>query len=94
VLFHVSMYYVDWDYHVKSPHATAALAPWMLLSEPWRMSLLFFVSGAVIAGVLRSQPGPAWLWRRSQQLLLPLLCGIFLVVPPQTYFEVVHKHQF
>ena len=49
VLYHVGMYYVTWDWHVNSPHASHALEPLMLLSSPWRLSLLFLVSGAATA---------------------------------------------
>jgi glucan biosynthesis protein C len=45
ILYHVGMYYVDWDWHVKSPHASAAIEPLMMLTSPWRLSLLFLVSG-------------------------------------------------
>ena len=34
VLYHVGMYYVTWDWHVKSPAASDALEPFMLLSSP------------------------------------------------------------
>lgn len=93
VLFHVGMYYVSWDWHVKSPHADPALEPFMMLSIPWRLSLLFLVSGAATAFLLdKDQPG--FLRRRSWRLLLPLAVGMFLIVPPQTYFEIVEKAGF
>ena len=94
VIYHVGMYYVLWDFHVKSPNASAALHPWMKLTEPWRMSLIFMVSGATTAHMLSR--GVSWnlIRKRSRFLLLPLLCGIVLVVPPQSYFEVVQKFQY
>jgi len=94
VFYHVGMYYVRWDYHVKSPFAGPGLEPWMKLSEPWRMSLLFMVSGAATAHLLAGGVTRALLRRRSRQLLLPLLCGVLLVVPPQSYFEVVQKWHY
>jgi len=45
ILYHVGMYYVSWDWHVKSPFASTTLEPLMMLSSPWRLALLFFVSG-------------------------------------------------
>ena len=91
VLYHVGMYYVPWPFHVKSPHPVAGLEPWMRLTEPWRMSLIFLVSGAATAHLLRDGASGRWLLRRTRFLLLPLLTGVVLVVPPQTYFEVVQK---
>jgi surface polysaccharide O-acyltransferase-like enzyme len=93
VLFHVGMYYVRWDWHVKAPELLPALEPWMRLSNPWRMSLLFLLSGAATAWML--QGGRNGLLReRSRRLLLPLLLGVVLIVPPQSYFEVVQKFRF
>lgn len=92
VLYHVGMVYVTWDFHVKSPAASSGLQPWMLLTGPWRMSLIFMVSGAATAFMLRrSGPVRALVRQRSARLLLPLLCGIVLLVPPQSYVEVVQK---
>lgn len=94
VLYHVGMYYVRWDFHVKSPFAEPGLEPWMKLTEPWRMSLLFMISGVATAHMLNSRSSVAVVRQRSRQLLLPLLCGVVLVVPPQAYFEVVQKFSY
>lgn len=94
VLYHVGMYYVTWDFHVKSPHASHALEPWMKLSQPWRMSLLFMVSGAATAFMLKRGASLPLLRRRTRHLLLPLLCGVVLIVPPQAYFQVVQKWSY
>ena len=97
VLYHVGMYYVRWDFHVKSPFSAGVgpwLEPWMRLTEPWRMSLIFMVSGAATALMLQSGPTVALLRQRSRFVLLPLLAGIVLVVPPQSYFEVLHKYGY
>ena len=92
VFYHVGMYYVSWDWHVKSPHAGTWLEPWMRLSSPWRMDLLFMVSGAATAFMLaHSGASGALLALRARRLLLPLLFGMLVVVPPQSWLEVVHK---
>ena len=99
VLYHVGMYYVTWEWHVDSPHAGPALEPLMMLSSPWRLSLLFLVSGAATAfllGKLRREAAasgtrPRFLGPRSWRLLVPLAFGMLVIVPPQSYFEVVDK---
>ena len=93
VLYHVGMYYVSWDWHVKSPHAGTALEPLMLLTSPWRMSLLFVVSGVASAFLLgKAKRGDGrFLGPRSWRLLLPLVFGMYVVVPPQVYYELVEK---
>jgi glucans biosynthesis protein C len=94
ILYHIGMYYVTWDFHVKSPFASRSLEPWMKLTEPWRMSLIFMVSGAATALMLKHGPGIALARSRSLFLLLPLVCGIVFIVPPQSYFEVVQKFNY
>ncbi|RQO54316.1 hypothetical protein DBR47_22775 [Paucibacter sp. KBW04] len=94
VFYHVGMYYVSWGWHVKSPAASDAIEPLMMLSSPWRMGLLFLISGAALAHALagKAQPsGFAFFRRRSLRLLWPLLFGMLVIVPPQSYFEVIEK---
>jgi glucan biosynthesis protein C len=91
ILYHVGMYYVSWDWHVKSPYASTAIEPLMMLSSPWRLGLLFMVSGVATAALFEKMHVAAFLRRRTARLLVPLLFGMFVVVPPQAYLEVVEK---
>ena len=90
VPYHVGMYYVSWPFHVKSPYASTLLEPLMKLSSPWRMSLLFLISGTVTS-LLLERKSTGFMRSRSKRLLLPLLMGVVLIVPPQSYFEVMEK---
>jgi glucans biosynthesis protein C len=63
----------------------------MKLTEPWRMSLIFMISGAATAYMLKNGPTLTLARNRTRFLLLPLLCGMLLIVPPQSYFEVIQK---
>ncbi len=94
VVYHVGMYYVSWNFHVKSPFKDLGLEPWMKLTEPWRMSLIFLVSGAAAAFMLKAGPSLPLARRRTAYLLLPLLFGMLFIVPPQSYFEVVQKNGY
>ena len=91
MLYHVGMFYVSWDWHVKSPQPVRALEEWMLCLSPWRLPLLFVVSGAA-TGLLLERAGVQGIMRsRSRRLLLPLLFGVAVIVPPQAYLEVAEK---
>ncbi|HEY1090665.1 MAG TPA: acyltransferase family protein [Burkholderiaceae bacterium] len=87
VPYHVGMYYVGWDWHVKSATLAPAIEPAMLLSSPWRLGLLFLISGAATQFLL-GKTG-SFLRQRSARLLWPLLFGMLVIVPPQAYFQVV-----
>ena len=89
VLYHVGMVYVPWDFHVKHQPTYAALEPLMRLTNPWRMSLLFVVSG-LATGLMLGRLGLAR--ERSKRLLLPLLFGMAVIVPPQAWLQV--REQF
>ncbi len=88
ILYHVGMYYVTWNWHVKSPAASTTLEPLMGLSSPWRLALLFFVSGCATA-FLHSRRTAGFVKSRTQRLLIPLAFGIWVIVPPQSWVEVV-----
>jgi len=94
ILYHVGMYYVTWGWHIKSPHASPALEPFMLLTSPWRLALLFLVSGAATSFLLAKSTVAGFVKARSSRLLWPLLFGMLVIVPPQSYFEVVEKIQY
>ena len=89
VLYHVGMVYVPWDFHVKHQPTYAALEPLMRLSNPWRMGLLFVISG-LATGLMLGRAGLAR--ERSKRLLLPLLFGMAVIVPPQAWLQV--REQF
>ena len=91
ICYHVGMYYVTWDWHVKSPSASHAIEPLMMLSSPWRLSLLFLISGVATGYLLDRQGVRGFLGQRSVRLLVPLIFGMAVIVPPQSYLQVVEK---
>jgi glucans biosynthesis protein C len=76
---------------VKSPQASHDIEPLMMLSSPWRLSLLFLVSGVATGYLLARQGTSGFLGQRSTRLLIPLIFGMLVIVPPQSYLEVVEK---
>ncbi len=94
ILFHVGMYYVTWDWHVKSPFASDTPESFMMLSAPWRLGLLFLVSGVASRCMLAKTGAGAFMRQRSWRLLLPLAFGMLVIVPPQPYFEVIEKYAY
>lgn len=91
IVYHVGMYYVSWDWHVKSPFASDAAEPLMMLSAPWRLGLLFMISGVASSFMLAKISATRFMRQRSARLLVPLIFGMLVIVPPQPYFEVIEK---
>jgi glucan biosynthesis protein C len=91
VCFHTGLYYGPWAWHLKSEHAGPALEPMLLLTSPWRMSLLFLISGTA-SGLLLSKASTPWFLReRTSRLLVPLVFGMAVIVPPQSFCEAIEK---
>ncbi|QDX26398.1 acyltransferase family protein [Sphingomonas suaedae] len=89
ILYHIGMVFVPWGYHVK----TAAPADWvtvpMLFTNPWRLTLLFVVSGYASRALWRKSSGAGgFMANRSWRLIVPLLFGVAVIVPPQAWVEL------
>jgi surface polysaccharide O-acyltransferase-like enzyme len=89
ILYHVGMFYVTWDWHVKSSRASAAIVPLMSLFNPWRLALLFLISGAATRFMADKMSAAELTGSRMRRLGPPLLLAVFVIVPPQIYYEVV-----
>jgi glucan biosynthesis protein C len=93
ILYHIGMFYVSWPWHVKSSQTGPAVydivQPLMLLTNPWRLALLFLIAGCATRFMADKLPRGAMAKMRSWRLLLPIVFGMLVIVPPQTYYEVV-----
>jgi surface polysaccharide O-acyltransferase-like enzyme len=91
IFYHSGMAFVSWDWHLKNPEKSATLEFFMLLVNRWRLPLLFFISGAGVFFSLRRRTFAEFSIERLKRLLIPLLVGMFVIVPPQIYFERLSK---
>ncbi|TKW78321.1 MAG: acyltransferase, partial [Bradyrhizobium icense] len=89
ILYHVGMFYAPWNWHIKSAQPVTALEPLMLALNPWRLALLFLVSGVATRFMLRKTAAGALIRSRSSRLLIPLAFGMLVIVPPQAYIQIV-----
>lgn len=89
IFYHVGMLYVSWGFHIKSAHRLTWLEPVMLVLNPWRLSLLFLVSGVASRFMLGKVRLGAFARARSVRLLIPLIFGMLVIVPPQSYLQIV-----
>jgi surface polysaccharide O-acyltransferase-like enzyme len=91
ILFHTGLLYVTWSYNLKSPRLAPGLE-WVLSAlSPWRMAMVFVISG-VACRFLMAKLGPGrFAWDRFLRLQPVILFGMFVVIPPQTWIELVSK---
>jgi Acyltransferase family len=91
ILYHVGMLYVSWGFHIKSANRITELEPLMLLLNPWRLALLFLVSGAATRFMLGKLTAGRLLRSRTLRLLPPLVFGMLVIVPPQAYDQILES---
>ncbi|RMF66639.1 MAG: acyltransferase [Alphaproteobacteria bacterium] len=95
IFYHVGMAFVPWDWHVKADHIVSWAVWPMRAVNPWRLLLLFVVSGFATAHLLDKRGAAGRMMRERLTFLgLPLLFGMLVVVPPQSWAEVREKGLF
>ncbi|MEG3144987.1 acyltransferase [Sphingomonas sp. RT2P30] len=95
ILYHVGMVFVPWGFHIKTAQPAAWVEIPMLLTNPWRLTLLFVVSGFASRALLSASSGlGGFLKNRNARLLLPLAFGVVVIVPPQTWVELTTQHGY
>lgn len=87
IFYHSGMIFVPWEFHIKNGETSDRLALVMLFFNRWRLPLLFFISGCGVAFSLRRRTWVQFAGERLKRLLIPLVFGMFVVIPPQIYFE-------
>lgn len=86
--FHTGMIFVsEWGFHIKNPDTSPLLLEFNFFLSRWRMALLFFISGVGTSFALGRRTAAQYVGERARRLLVPLAFGMFVIVPPQIYFE-------
>ncbi len=62
----------------------------MIALNPWRLALLFFVSGVACRFLLLKLGRRRFSVDRLRRLLPVILFGMLVIIPPQTYIELYH----
>lgn len=95
IFYHIGMFFVPWGWHVKTAVPIAWLEWPMMAVNPWRLSLLFVISGIVSRSLMAKLSGPGdFAISRSWRLLIPLLAGMAFFVVPQPWVELSDKGEY
>lgn len=89
-LFHIGMIFNSWGWHVKNDVTAGSKSVlWyiMVFMHEWRMPLLILISGAGTYFALGKRTTSQYLEERFKRLFIPLLVGVFTLVPVQVYIE-------
>lgn len=94
IFYHVGMFFVPWGWHIKNDTEYRWLQFPMLFVNQWRLPILFVISGMGTWFALGKRTGIRFTKERLYRLGVPLLFGMFMIVPPQVYLERLDRGQF
>ena len=94
IFYHVGMFFVPWDYHIKNSITYEWLTLPMIFLNQWRLPLLFVLSGMGTFFNISKRTGWGFAKERFVRLFIPLVVGMLFIVPPQVYFERMDAGQF
>ena len=88
LFFHSAMPFVaEDDWHIKNAQTSNLLMESNHFLHLFRMPLLFFISGTVSYYMMQRRSTLSFIGLRFRRLFIPLLVGMFIIVPPQIYME-------
>jgi peptidoglycan/LPS O-acetylase OafA/YrhL len=93
--FHNARFYDPYPWHVKNAEQSFGMFIFVALLHAWIMPLFFLLSGVGSWYALKSRTAGQYLRERVLRLLVPLYTvGIFVLLPPQLYWDRVTNGQF
>jgi glucan biosynthesis protein C len=91
ILYHVGLVYGPFDWHIRSTHTLPWMHQVLLVTQPWRLTLLFLVSGAALRFMSTGKTATTVLNARLVRLGPPLVFGVVVLVPIQAWIEATDK---
>jgi hypothetical protein len=89
IFYHIGMVFSPWRWVIKAPETLDWLAVPMALLTPWRLPLLFAVSGYASRRLYeKSGAVRAFLASRNKRLLIPLAAAMLTIVPLEVWVRV------
>lgn len=95
ILYHIGMYFVTGSWLVKTETPVEWIAYPMIFLTPWRLAILFVVSGYASWALLRKlKELRVFATERSKRLLVPLVAAMVAIIPPQTWVSLHFNHGY
>jgi len=86
IVYHVAMVFSTWDWVIKSPVTYPQLIVPLALLTPWRLPLLFAVSGYASRKLFDKSGAPrAFVASRNRRLLIPWAFAMVTLIPVETW---------
>ncbi|MEM7099432.1 MAG: acyltransferase family protein [Pseudomonadota bacterium] len=79
---------------ISNAQSSIGMQIFVAFLQEFRLGLLFLVAGMGVKFALARRSRTEFFLERSRRLLIPLVFGIFVLVPPMVYLEKWHIGQF
>ena len=91
ILYHVGLAYGPYDWHLHSRYTLDWIREAVLVTNPWRLTLLFLVSGAAVRFMTVNRTAAQTARMRAARLFPALLFGVLVLVSIQSWIEAMDK---
>jgi glucan biosynthesis protein C len=92
-IHHVCMPFNGDNWHIMNTESSKLLDDVMVYFEQFRLPTLFFISGVGAVILLSKISVKKFASDKLLRLLIPLIVGVLLVVPPQSYIENISQYE-
>lgn len=92
--YHTGAIFANFDFHIKNNVTSTGLTIIDIFIDNWHMPLFFLLAGASTWFALNKRTQVAYIKERFIRLIVPLVFGIIIIVPPQTFYERIQKSGF
>ncbi len=94
LFFHSARPFVEWRWHISNDVVSGFLTGILEFVSIWHMPLFFLLSGSAAWFAMSLRPERSFAKERVKRLLIPLVFGMVVVIPPQVYIERIFRDQF
>jgi len=92
IVYHVALVFSTWDWVIKSPVTYPQLIVPMALLTPWRLPLLFAVSGFASRKLFdKTNSVGAFTESRNRRLLIPWAFAMLAIIPPEMWVRALEQ---
>ena len=88
IIFHTAMLFAfGTPYFIQNKELSVEMLIFVFVVNPFHMPLFFFLAGMSTSYSLNFRTGTKYLKERVKRIVIPLILGILIVIPPIVYFE-------
>jgi len=94
IFYHTGRLFDQETWHIKNEQLSPVINTFNRFMDIWQMPLFFLLAGASIWYALGKRTPGGFAKERVLRLLVPLIFGMLIVVPPQVYLQRVFDGDF